>query len=142
MCIRDRELSDGGVPRFPSFLRLAEGKAPAPTKPKKKKAAKKTATKKTAVKKKASKATKAAANTTKQPSGGNVETRYFELENDKSSKFWEVTVTGIEVTVRYGRIGANGTSKVKGLKDEAAAQAHADKLIEQKTNKGYVAATP
>jgi DNA ligase 1 len=64
--------------------------------------------------------------------------RHFEFVEGKSSKFWEISVDGCEVTVRYGRIGADGTSKVKTFADAAAAQRDADKLIAEKTGKGYV----
>ena len=66
------------------------------------------------------------------------EKRYFELDDDASSKFWEVAIADTTVTVRYGRIGANGTTKPKDLGDPAKAAAHAAKLIEKKTSKGYV----
>ena len=39
--------------------------------------------------------------------------------------------------MRYGRIGADGQKNVKSFPDEAAATRHADKLIEEKTEKGY-----
>ena len=41
------------------------------------------------------------------------------------------------MTVRYGRLGTNGQSKTKTFGDDDAAQAYADKLIEEKTEKGY-----
>lgn len=126
---RYQELTDGGVPRFPSFVGTREGGTSKPNKTKKK--SPKKATKKAS----APSATKSEANT-KQASGGSK--RYFELVDEKSSKFWEVDVAGTEVTVRYGRIGTNGTSKPKQFASEDAAAAHADKLIEQKTGKGYV----
>ena len=63
--------------------------------------------------------------------------RYFEFVDDKSQKFWEISIDGTDVTVRYGRIGANGQTKTKEFDDEDAANAHAEKLIEQKTGKGY-----
>jgi hypothetical protein len=44
-------------------------------------------------------------------SGGSA-VRYVEFVEGKSSKFWEIHVAGCDVTVRYGRIGAAGTSKV------------------------------
>jgi hypothetical protein len=50
--------------------------------------------------------------------------------------FWEIARDGTDVTVRYGRIGTNGTTKTKSLDDEAAAIKHAEKLVEQKTSKG------
>ena len=66
--------------------------------------------------------------------------RYFEFIDDKSQKFWEITVSGSDVTVRYGRIGSDGQSKTKSLDDETAAARHADKMIAAKTGKGYVEA--
>ena len=64
--------------------------------------------------------------------------RYFEFIDDKSQKFWEITVSGSDVTVRYGRIGSDGQSKTKSLGDEATAARHAEKMIAAKTGKGYV----
>ena len=57
-----------------------------------------------------------------------------------TSKFWEVSVRGCEVTVRYGRIGAAGQAKTKVLADEDAARRHAEGLVEEKTRKGYAPA--
>ena len=119
---RYQELTDGGVPRFPSFIGIHRGQA----KPIRKAAPKK----KTGVKKTKS----AAASTTTESS----EKRYFELDDDTSSKFWEVAIADTTVTVRYGRIGASGTTRPKDLGDPAKAEAHAAKLIEQKTSKGYI----
>lgn len=131
---RYQELSDGGVPRFPSFVRFVTGEkaeailktAKSPGKNKKK------ATKKTDKTKPRKKATG------KRKSTGSAELRYFEFANEKSSKFWEVSITGSEVTVRYGKIGTDGTTKPKELDSDDAAQKHYEKLIEQKTAKGYV----
>ena len=64
--------------------------------------------------------------------------RYFEFTDDKSSKFWEISQSGCDVTVRYGRIGASGQTQTKSFADEGAAQRHAEKLIGEKTEKGYV----
>ena len=69
-----------------------------------------------------------------------MDTRYFEFVGGNSSKYWEVTVTDCDVTVRYGRIGTDGQSKTKSFTDEAAAIGHAEKLIAAKTKKGYVEA--
>jgi predicted DNA-binding WGR domain protein len=63
--------------------------------------------------------------------------RRFEFVEGKSSKFWEVSRDGCDVTVRFGRIGADGQIQTKTFADEAAAKAHLDKLVEQKTDKGY-----
>ncbi|MGH7171441.1 MAG: WGR domain-containing protein, partial [Gemmataceae bacterium] len=69
------------------------------------------------------------------PSSGK---RYFEFVAGTSSKFWEVAVNGNDMTTRWGRIGGTGQSKTKSFKDEATAQAQADKLIAEKTADGYV----
>ena len=65
------------------------------------------------------------------------EVRYFEFVSGTSSKFWEITQHGTSHTVRYGRIGAKGATKTKTFSDEASMQASAEKLIAQKTGKGY-----
>ena len=64
--------------------------------------------------------------------------RYFEFVGGSSAKFWEVTVSGCDVSVRYGRLGASGQTQTKTLDDAAAAQKHAEKLIGQKLEKGYL----
>lgn len=63
-------------------------------------------------------------------------TRY-ELVEGSASKFWEVAVTGDELTVRFGRIGTAGQTKTKTFADAAAAQREHDKLVREKTGKGY-----
>jgi predicted DNA-binding WGR domain protein len=72
-------------------------------------------------------------------------TRRFEFVGEdpqrrvSSSKFWEVTVTGTTVTVHFGKIGAeHGQTSEKEFATAADAQAHADKLVGEKTKKGYV----
>jgi DNA ligase len=55
-----------------------------------------------------------------------------------SNKFREVAASDCEMTVRYGRIGSNGTTKTKQLADADAAGAQADKLIDEKTGKEYM----
>lgn len=54
-----------------------------------------------------------------------------------SAKFWEIAVDDCTVTARYDRIGTNGTAKPKDFSSSAAANAHAEKLIQQKSAKGY-----
>jgi predicted DNA-binding WGR domain protein len=63
--------------------------------------------------------------------------RYFEFVEGTSSKFWEVWTDGNEVYTRYGRIGANGATTVKDQGSEAGAKKLYDKLIKEKTGKGY-----
>jgi predicted DNA-binding WGR domain protein len=64
-------------------------------------------------------------------------TRRFEFIGGNSAKFYEVTVTGNSVTVRYGRLGTSGQTQTKSFADAATAQKHADAQIAQKIGKGY-----
>jgi DNA ligase-1 len=107
---RYQELTEAGVPRFPSFVGVRELARPAPVP--KKGAVIMTAT-----------------------AGAGV--RRFEFGAGSSNKFWEVSAHGTEVTVRFGRIGTQGQTQVKSFADEATAAAHVAKLIDQKTGKGY-----
>ena len=63
--------------------------------------------------------------------------RYFEFKDKESSKFWEITVTGKKVSIHYGKIGTAGQNTVKELATPTEASAHADKVIGEKTKKGY-----
>jgi predicted DNA-binding WGR domain protein len=71
--------------------------------------------------------------------------RYFEFVGEdtgrgvaSSAKFWEVMVNGSVLTVRFGKIGANGQTTVKEFDSQATAVAEAEKLIAGKVKKGYV----
>ena len=151
---RYQEKTNTGVPRFPSFLRAVTGEKAAhfldsldeKTKAgivgrddsggvgkatRKKAPAAKSKGSKVASKPKGRKPTKVEAGSE------NSNNRYFELVDGKSSKFWEIAMEGDDVTVRYGRIGAAGTRKTKSFEDAEKAQKHYDKLVDQKTNKGY-----
>ena len=128
---RYQELTDAGVPRFPSFVRVHPGSsAPAA-------AAK-------ASKKAPAKAPKGVG---KEPSPepassahSEGSSSYYEFHGEESAKFWETRRDGCDVTVRYGRIGTNGQTKTKTFPDEAKAEAHQAKQIESKTAKGYKSA--
>src|SRR5262245_2842884 len=68
--------------------------------------------------------------------------RTFQLSDATSHKFWNIDVQGKSFTVTYGKIGTNGQLQTKTFKDAVTAQAEADKLIREKTKKGYVETTP
>jgi predicted DNA-binding WGR domain protein len=104
------------VPRFPSFVGVREDVelSPLPSPPAPQAAPKKPAA---------------------APKGG---ARRFEFIAGNSRKFWEVEVSGKDMTTRWGRIGSAGQSKTKTFADAAAARAAADKLIAEKTDEGYV----
>ena len=63
--------------------------------------------------------------------------RRFEFIEGSSCKFWEVSTSGNNVSVRYGRIGANGQSQTKSFTSPTAASQHAEKQIASKLAKGY-----
>lgn len=64
--------------------------------------------------------------------------RYFEFVDGKSSKFWEVLVDGSALETRHGKIGTDGRITRKSLASPKAAEEQRDKLVAQKTKKGYV----
>jgi DNA ligase-1 len=109
---RYQELSDAGVPRFPSFVSVRSD-VQVPTSPK---------------------STPTREGPT-MPSTSN--SRRFEFSEGKSNKFWEIAIEGTDVTVRFGRIGTDGQTQTKPFPDAAAAKKHADKLVQEKTDKGY-----
>lgn len=135
---RYQELSDGGVPRFPSYVGLrddvrieiappaaesptplAQSAPPAPPAPKAPPAPRDPAVDDP---------------TTPPPPSG---ARHFEFIGGSSRKFWEVSVDGANLVVRYGRIGSAGQSRTKPCADPAAARAQADRLIAEKLAEGY-----
>ncbi len=63
--------------------------------------------------------------------------RRFELVEGTSSKFWEVSVDEKELTVRFGRIGTQGQTQLKSFPTAEKATAERDKLVKEKTKKGY-----
>jgi DNA ligase-1 len=106
---RYQELSEGGVPRFPSYVGIRAESVPAP------------ATSKGEL----------------LMTTSIVAVRRFEFTEGNSKKFWEIAVQGSEVTARYGRIGSQGQTTVKSFADSTAAAKYVTKLIAEKTDKGY-----
>jgi DNA ligase-1 len=110
---RYQELTDAGVPRFPSFVRLRAGSpestAPPPTP-----------------------TGGPTMSVTTTPT-----TRRFEFSEGNSNKYWQITVEGTGVTVQFGRIGSTGQTQQKSFADATAAAQHAEKLIGEKMRKGY-----
>lgn len=118
---RYQELSDRGVPRFPSYVGVRTDAAPVA-------AAAKPAT--------AAPSPKPAV-VVSAPTPAPGKPRYFEYVEGTSAKFWEVSQSGNDMTTRWGRIGSAGQSKTKTFASEsAAAEAVAD-LIAAKTKDGY-----
>jgi uncharacterized protein (TIGR02996 family) len=63
--------------------------------------------------------------------------RTFQFSDAKSHKFWNIDVQGTRFTVTFGKVGTAGQSQTKALASAEKAQAAADKLIREKTAKGY-----
>ena len=119
---RYQELSDGGVPRFPSYVGVRiDAAAPAKVVA-------------ISTKEKLSMST----SESPPPAAGDGKPRYFEFVEGKSSKFWEVSQSGHDMTTRWGRIGTSGQSKTKTFADDAAAAKQVAKLIAEKMGEGYV----
>ena len=57
---------------------------------------------------------------------------YLELSDSKSSKFWEIVLSGADTTVRFGKIGASGQSSTKSHGTAAKARTFFDKQIAAK----------
>jgi len=61
----------------------------------------------------------------------------YEFKSGTSNKFWQIELAGASFTVTFGKIGTAGTSQVKKWKDAATAKKEHDKLVAEKTKKGY-----
>jgi DNA ligase-1 len=107
---RYQELSEAGVPRFPSFVGLRTDAPPAP--------APAPAPKKTRA---------------RAPKQAAPARRRFEL----ASSFWEVEPQGASYTVSYGRIGSAGLQKTRTLGSSADVQQAIAQLVADKLGKGY-----
>jgi DNA ligase-1 len=123
---RYQELSEAGVPRFPSYVGV---RIDATT----------TTTSVAAV---APMQTEPPVTITSAPAPATSgKSRRFEFVEGKSSKFWEIAHSGCDVTTRWGRIGSAGQSKTKTFADEAAAAKQAAKLVDEKVAEGYIEQT-
>ena len=107
-----QELSDGGVPRFPTFVGVRRDEPHDFHQHNHQQGI-----------------SHMAATKTKR--------RRFECTAGTSDKFSEVDVQRGAVTVRFGRNGTAGQSRVKNFVDAATAEKHAEKLIAEKLKKGY-----
>jgi DNA ligase-1 len=122
---RYQELSEGGVPRFPSWVGV---RLDAPVK-----------VPQSIPDTTAKKASAPAAVTISGASATGP--RYFEFVDGASNKFWEISQAGSAMTTRWGRIGAAGQSKTKTFADEPSATKAVAKLVEDKTGEGYIECT-
>jgi predicted DNA-binding WGR domain protein len=61
----------------------------------------------------------------------------YEFIEGTSRKFWEASLRGTQLVVRWGRIGTQGQSKVFEFPTAAAARDKQTRLIREKAAKGY-----
>jgi predicted DNA-binding WGR domain protein len=64
----------------------------------------------------------------------------YEFSEGGSNKFWEIERDKKSVTTRYGRIGSDGQATSKSFDSEEKAIKEYDRLIAEKTRKGYLLA--
>lgn len=62
----------------------------------------------------------------------------FTFVDGTSNKFWETASEGLKLIVRFGRIGTKGQVQIKTFTDEAQVTREKEKMIREKTGKGYV----
>lgn len=120
---RYQELTQDGVPRFPSYLGVREDVTwPADE----------------------AAHTEEIAPPAAEPAAAleDGELRRLEFRSGSSEKFWEVRLDADTVHVRYGKIGSDGRSTNKTLATAEAALAYANKKMGEKSSKGYVVAPP
>ncbi len=67
--------------------------------------------------------------------------RIFIFQDAKSQKFWSIDVEGTSFIVEYGRLGTSGQTSSKSFDSEDKCQKEAEKLIAEKTKKGYTEST-
>jgi DNA ligase-1 len=129
--VKYQELTKDGMPRFPVYVGARPDGKPNEAPPTRKKTTSRGAN-----------ASSDSEVLVPGPSGGSTMAatpkRYFEFVDDSSSKFWEIWMDGNDVTTQWGRIGTTGQTKTKNFADEAKAKKEYDKLLAEKTGKGYV----
>jgi DNA ligase-1 len=134
---RYQELSNDGVPRFPSYVgERVDVELPA-RKPAKAAAAKPTP----AAAKPAPEPEPEADDADDQasvPDAAKPAADYFvRLEHPTEHKFWEIEVRGKEYFIRFGKLGSPGQTRVTDLGSATAAKTDAEKRAAQKRREGY-----
>jgi DNA ligase-1 len=127
---RYQELSEAGVPRFPSYVGVRlDGGVKAPQTPP------------VSTKEKPEASATPSKTVFPRLEAKTVKPRYFEFVAGNSNKFWEASQDGMDMTTRWGRIGSAGQSKTKTFADAQGAASAMAALIKEKTGEGYVERT-
>lgn len=61
----------------------------------------------------------------------------YEFSEGTSNKFWEIELKGTSFTTTYGKVGTTGQTTLKEFPSADVAKKEYDKLIAEKTKKGY-----
>lgn len=62
----------------------------------------------------------------------------YEFVEGSSKKFWEIALEGASFTTTYGRIGTDGQMSMKEYDSAEKARHEYEKLVAEKTKKGYL----
>ena len=73
-----------------------------------------------------------------QPTLLTKDSRSLVFSDGSSHKFWKIELDGSSHTVTFGRVGTAGQTQTKDFGTEDAARKAYDKLVAEKTKKGYV----
>lgn len=63
--------------------------------------------------------------------------KHFHFQQGKSDKFWRIAQRDLDIIVHYGRTGTKGQKVTKSYDSEVRAKKEMNKLISEKTRKGY-----
>ena len=66
------------------------------------------------------------------------DSRSLVFADGSSNKFWKIELDGSAHTVTFGRVGTNGQTQTKSFASDDAARKSYDKLVAEKTKKGYI----
>ena len=72
------------------------------------------------------------------PSSQTVNLQRFEFTAGNSAKFWEISQDGLNIIIRFGRIGTNGQTQTKTFDTSERAARERSKLVAEKLKKGYI----
>ena len=64
--------------------------------------------------------------------------RVFVLQDAELPRFWSAEVQGTDLVINYGKLGTEGEIQVKNFTSSEEAEKAAEKLIAEKSKKGYV----
>ncbi len=135
---RYQELTDAGIPRFPSYIGIRSDVTAATMTPPKPAGTVVVVSSTVTV---AATATPPTAVPPAVAPGDVPEKRMFECVEDGSAKFWEVWLDGSTLHTRWGKLGTDGRLTPKTFPNTEKAQNEYDKLVAEKVKKGYVERT-